>query len=208
MMTPFWEFRLQIVLGCLLFLVAGFAVRAGGIRAGVAFLAAWLFPGAGHVVAGKWKKGLFCFCLLGLLYAIGMWITGFHAVTFEDNQFYYFGKYGSGITLLLAQAGSAEKAVPRLDLHPSWFDPGLLYVCVTGLLNLVLMLNVLELKPATSSAPREAGVPEGNPSSMPPESATPTGKPSSALPGPAVPEGRPDPDLAPPPAPAAPEAAA
>lgn len=198
MMNPSLEFRIQLFLVLIFTVVAGAALKAGGKRALLQFVAAWLVPGVGHVVAGKWRKGLFFFALLGLTYTVGMWITGFRAVTFDDNPFYYFGKYGSGLTLLLARVISVEKAVPRLDLHPSWFDPGLLYVCVMGLLNLVLMLNVLDLKASPKSAPSSA---------FPVVNAT-EGKPSSAPPMDGGPEGKPAADASPPPAPAAPEAAA
>lgn len=130
---------------------------------GIAFLMAWLVPGAGHLMLGKWKKGLFLFGLMGATYLFGLWIVGFRAVSFDDNPFYYVGQYGSGATFLLSRLMGMEKAYPRPDLHPSWFDPGLLYICVVGLLNLVLMMNVLDIKltaptPSTA-APPPAAVP-------------------------------------------------
>lgn len=114
-------------------------------RRGAAFILAWMIPGAGHLFLGKWRKGLFFLFLLGATYLFGLWIVGFRAVSFDDNPFYYVGQYGSGATFLLARLMSVEKAYPREDA-PGWFDPGLLYVCVVGLLNLILMLNVLDLK--------------------------------------------------------------
>jgi hypothetical protein len=147
-------------------MVLGFALAAaiaavsvgGSWKKSVAFFAAWLVPGAGHVLLGKWKKGLFFFALLGATYVFGMWIAGFRPVSFDDNPFYFFGQYGSGATFLVAKLRGAEKAIVRSDIHPSWFDPGLLYVCVVGLLNLVVMLNILDLNagPAPTAAPTVA----------------------------------------------------
>ena len=54
------------------------------------------------------------------------------------------GQYGSGATYLVAHALGVEKAYPRPEIHPSWFDPGLLYVCIVGLLNLVLTFVPLQ----------------------------------------------------------------
>ncbi len=125
----------------------------GSWKRSLAFFAAWLLPGAGHVVMGKWRKGLFFFALLGAAYAFGMHIAGWRPVSFDDNPFYFVGQYGSGATLLVAKLRGAEKAVLSQGIHPSWFDPGLLYVCVVGLLNLVLMLNVLDVKTAPAPAP-------------------------------------------------------
>lgn len=145
---------------------------------GVAFFVGWLVPGAGHVMLGKWKKGLFFFALLGTTYLFGMWIAGFRPVSYDDNPFYFVGQYGSGITLLIAKLRGAEKAIVGTRFHPSWFDPGLLYVCVVGLLNLVVMMNTLDVKvEAAATAPSPA----------PTES-----KPSTAVPAPAAPPASPE----------------
>jgi hypothetical protein len=132
-------------------------------RRSVAFLAAWLVPGAGHAIMGKWRKGLFFLAILGATYLAGLAIVGFRSVSFDDNPFYYVGQYGSGATFLLHRLLSEEKAFPLERLHPSWFDPGLLYVCVVGLLNLVVTLNVLDIKvaaPAGGAPSAPAPAPE------------------------------------------------
>ena len=143
----------------------------GSWKRSLAFFVAWLVPGAGHVMMGKWKKGLFFFALLGAAYAFGMHIAGWRPVSFDDNPFYFVGQYGSGATLLVAKLRGSEKAILSQGIHPSWFDPGLLYVCVVGLLNLVLMLNVLDIKiaPAPTSP---AGAP-ASPAATPPAPASP-----------------------------------
>ena len=116
---------------------------------------------------GKWKKGLFFFAVLGAAYAFGMSIAGWRPVSFDDNPFYFVGQYGSGATLLVAKLRGAEKAILSEAIHPSWFDPGLLYVCVVGLLNLVVMLNILDLK-ASASAPVPAAPGQASPPGPPP----------------------------------------
>jgi len=126
---------------------------------GVAFFIGWLIPGAGHVLVGKWKKGLFFFSILGATYLFGMWISGFRTVTFDDNPFYFVGQFGSGATLLIAKMRGAEKAIIRPGLDPSWFDPGLLYVCVVGLLNLVVMLSLLDARALADAVPSDAAAP-------------------------------------------------
>jgi len=142
---------------------------------GAAILLAWLVPGAGHVLLGKWKKGLFFFSILGATYLFGLWIAGFRSISWDDNPFYYVGQWGSGATFFLARWISVQKAYPREDLPPSWFDPGLLYVCAVGLLNLVVMLNVLEVKrPARAAAPAAPDpVPAALPKEPPPQPEVP-----------------------------------
>jgi hypothetical protein len=132
------------------------AAKGGDRRRGAAFVLAWLVPGAGHALMGKWKKGLFFLAILGATCLFGLWIVGFRSVTFEDNPFYYVGQFGSGSTMLLHELLSAEKAVPRAGVEPSWFDPGLLYVCVVGLLNLVVTLNVMDIRVERPIAPPTA----------------------------------------------------
>ena|SRR6185295_2621409 len=151
------------------------AVSVGGPwKRSAAFLAAWLVPGAGHALLGKWKKGLFFFALLGATYVFGMWIAGFRPVSFDDNPFYFFGQYGSGVSFLVAKLRGAEKAIVRPEIHPSWFDPGLLYVCVVGLLNLVVMLNILDLTPPPAPAKPVAPAPVLPPPAAPPPPAPET----------------------------------
>jgi len=154
-MNPGTELKVVLVAAALAVIVVNLSLKKGERRRGVAFAAAWLAPGAGHVVLGKWAKGLFFFVLLGLTYLAGLYIVGFRTVSFDDNPFYYVGQYGSGLTFLLARVMSEHKAFPRPELHPSWFDPGLLYVCVAGLLNVVIMMNVLDLRvrPVAAAAP-------------------------------------------------------
>jgi hypothetical protein len=158
-MNPEAELKIVLLAAATAVIGVNLSLKKGERRRGVAFAAAWLVPGAGHVVLGRWGKGLFFFLTLGLTYVFGLWIVGFRAVSFDDNPFYYVGQYGSGLTFLLARLMSEHKAFPRLELHPSWFDPGLLYVCVAGLLNVVIMMNVLDLKPAPAPAPAAAAAP-------------------------------------------------
>lgn len=167
----------------------GMFLRKGERIKGVAFFVGWLVPGAGHIVLGKWKKGLFFFGLLGATYLFGMWIAGFRPVSFDDNPFYFVGQYGSGVTLLIAKLRGAEKAIVGDRFHPSWFDPGLLYVCVVGLLNLVVMLNTLDLKLAGAPAAAPEAKPSDASAAAPPAAdATPVAAPAAPSVPPATPE--------------------
>lgn len=149
-MNPRLEWKLVVLGVALLGLIVNLILTRGERRRGIAFVLAWLVPGAGHVLLGRWKKGLSLFAMLAATYVFGLWIVGFRTVSFDDNPFYYVGQYGSGATFLLARLLGEKKAYPLPDMQPSWFDPGLLYACVVGLLNLVVMMNVLDLKAAAA----------------------------------------------------------
>jgi len=161
------ELRTLLIVGGAIFVLVALLMKKGERIKGAAFFVAWLVPGGGHFLLGKWKKGLFFFLLLAATYAFGMAIAGWRPVSFDDNPFYYVGQYGSGATLLLAKLRGAEKAILRPEIHPSWFDPGLLYVCVVGLLNVVVMLNILDLKLAPQPAAATPPAPEKAPSPSP-----------------------------------------
>jgi hypothetical protein len=146
-----------LVLAAVGFMLA--ASRKGERIRAAAFLAGWLVPGAGHLVLGRWAKGLFFLGTLSATYLFGLWITGFRPVSWDENPFYYIGQYGSGATFALARALGPEKSFPRLDLPVSWYDPGLLYVCVAGLLNLVVVCSLIDHPLKTAPAVPAAAPP-------------------------------------------------
>ena len=125
-------------------------------RTGLAFFLAWFVPGAGHLVLGRPVKAAFLFLILAALYVSGLWLSGWRFVSFDDNPFYYVGQFGSGVTTVLAQVFEVPKAFPRPDLPIKWIDPALLYVCVAGLLNVVVTVAVLDAaRPAPARAAEE-----------------------------------------------------
>lgn len=150
-----------VLLVSLTALVYALMSRPERVRA-LAMAAGWLVPGAGHALLGRWKKGLFFFLLLGATYLAGLWIVGFRPVSLDENPFYYVGQYGSGATMLLAKAMGPDKSYPRDAVPVSWYDPGLLYVCVAGLLNLVVVFNLLDVRrPDGAVAEPKAAEPAG-----------------------------------------------
>jgi len=132
-------------------------------KRGVGFFLAWLIPGLGHVFLGHWKKGIFYFFLLGLTYIFGLWICGFRTVSWEVNPFYYIGQFGCGLSFFLGHTLGGINVYPQSNpLFFAWYDPGLLYVCVASLLNLVVAMNVIELKLAGEKSPPKPKVKEAD----------------------------------------------
>lgn len=113
-------------------------------RTGAAFFLAWFVPGAGHLLLGRPVKAAVLFGILAALYVSGLWLSGWRMVSFDDNPFYYVGQFGSGITTALGRILAEPKAFPREDLPTKWVDPAMLYVCVAGLLNIVVTVGVFD----------------------------------------------------------------
>ncbi|HKS16397.1 MAG TPA: DUF6677 family protein [Planctomycetota bacterium] len=127
-------------------------------RTGFAFFAAWFVPGAGHLVLGRPVKALALFLILATLYVTGLWLSGWKYVSFDDNPFYYVGQFGSGVTTLLAQFFGEPKGYPSDAFPTKWVDPAMLYVCVAGLLNVVVTVGVFD-----AVRPEEAAAAPGSP---------------------------------------------
>jgi hypothetical protein len=105
---------------------------------------AWLLPGLGHIFLGRYVKGIFFLVILSATYLAGLWLTNFRTVSAQDNIFYFLPNWGCFVTLLLGNILSFEKPYPHPNLI-SWFDPGVLYICVVGLLNMMIVLNIFTL---------------------------------------------------------------
>jgi TM2 domain-containing membrane protein YozV len=128
----------------------------------IAILLAWLVPGLGHIFVGKVVKGLFFLVILSATYIFGLYLTNFRTISPEDNLFYFIPNYGSGATLFLGNLLSTQKPFPRQNLI-SWYDAGILYVCISGLLNMMLVLNIFKLARTKIQTPEVASEAPSNP---------------------------------------------
>lgn len=104
-------------------------------------IAAWLVPGAGHWLKGRRGKAALFFCLIVGTFFAGALLTWFKGVRFEDNPFYFVGRWGCGLTFALSTwLISPDRPLAAMRL----FEPGILYMCVAGLLNVVILISLLE----------------------------------------------------------------
>jgi len=127
----------------------------------IAIALAWVLPGLGHLFLGRPRKALFFFATLTLTYLLGYVLADFRFVRFDDNPFYYVGRYGSALTWfatwLIRDNG------PRGITPLEFYEPGLLYMCAAGLLNVVLVLNLLSLKEVPADSPQQGDAPPAPP---------------------------------------------
>lgn len=173
----------HLLVGALSLLALGLgtvmALEHGEFRRLAAYWVGWLVPGMGHLILGRPKKALFFAGSVLFLLVSGLWLTGWGSVAFSENPFYYVGRCGCGLTILLGEV--LPKSYPRPDLPVSWYDPGLLYVCVAGLLNFVIMLSLLSAPakgagkrataPKPEAQPLDAADAPPPPTELPPEGA-------------------------------------
>jgi len=105
-------------------------------------LAAWLIPGAGHVVIGDRGRGLTIFIAITITFLIGIMIGGVHCtVNFQTNKAWFFGQiFAGGYTIASAIVGSVASAKPS---YGKTLDLATIYTGVAGLLNVLVILDAM-----------------------------------------------------------------
>ena len=123
------------------------SVAASAGRAGLALLAAllaWLVPGLGHLLLGRWGRGLLFFIAVGGLVVTGYLLRG---NVFPPHSGDPFGTLG-----FLADAASGifyyssrffEAAGP--DVSRAAGDYGTRFIAAAGVVNVLAVLDVIEI---------------------------------------------------------------
>lgn len=110
----------------------------------LALLAGWLLPGAGHMLLGKWVRGLLLFAAIVGMYAIGLALVGkiYTPNTGEMlDMLGFVGQLGMGVLYMLARVfgWGATSATTTLN------DYGSKYLVACGLLNLIAAVDAHSL---------------------------------------------------------------
>ncbi|HMF55132.1 MAG TPA: DUF6677 family protein [Pyrinomonadaceae bacterium] len=115
-------------------------------------IVAWLVPGGGHILVGRWGRGLLLGGTVGLMFLIGLRLGG-HLFGFAGQEGTNallqippaIANMGSGLLYLicwLLNRGFGEGA----DLASSpTFEYGNTFLLVAGLLNYLVMLDAFDL---------------------------------------------------------------
>lgn len=120
-----------------------------------ALVLGWCLPGAGHWILGQRKKALFLFLAIMLTFVAGIVLADYRNVKNADNEFYWAGQLGCGLIYLIANVViGAGRPAGRVPIE--WYEIGLLYICVAGMLNVVLLLNLFNPPPAPPAPAKEA----------------------------------------------------
>lgn len=107
-------------------------------------LAAWLVPGLGHLLTGKWLRGLVFFCCVGGLAIAGYMLRGNVFARHSTDPFGTLGflaDVGSGMFYALAKF--FERAGP--DVSRAAGDYGTRFIAAAGVVNLLGVFDAFEI---------------------------------------------------------------
>lgn len=114
-------------------------------RTFLAVILAYLVPGAGHLYLGRRARAITFFCIVVLMFVIGVAI---------DGDLYTLGHSNGSILRLLAALGSLGAGViywiangmgVHGDVTSITFEHGTAFTITAGLMNLLLMLDVFDI---------------------------------------------------------------
>lgn len=110
-----------------------------------AVLLAYLVPGAGHLYLGRRARAITFFCIVVLMFVIGIAI---------DGDLYTIGHTSGSVLRLLAALGSLGAGViywiaawmgVHGDVTSITFEHGTAFTITAGLMNLLLMLDAFDI---------------------------------------------------------------
>ena len=106
--------------------------------------AAWLVPGAGHLLQGRTQKGLVFLIVLPLMFATGLWLEG-RLFPFQFVEplvgLAAIADLGIGLPYVIAKAmGLGAGRVVALT-----YEYGNAFVIVAGLLNMLVVLDAFDV---------------------------------------------------------------
>jgi len=107
-------------------------------------LAGWLVPGAGHLLVGKWVRGLLLFGSILGMYLIGLGLQGkIYSTSSGDilDLLGFAGQLGLGLLYVLARVFGWGASTVLITLG----DYGTKFLIVGGLLNLISAVDAHSL---------------------------------------------------------------
>jgi hypothetical protein len=110
-----------------------------------AVLLAYLVPGAGHLYLGRRARAITFFCIVVLMFLIGIAIDGDLYTTAHSNGSILrllaaLGSIGAGVMYWIAAGIGVHGDVTSIT-----FEHGTAFTITAGLMNLLLMLDVFDI---------------------------------------------------------------
>ena len=105
----------------------------------VQVFAGWLVPGLGHVLQRRFARGIVVFSMLVGLLVLGTILADGSNLDRERHFYYWGGQFLAGLPGMLLEMAHGHARVTR-DIP--YVDAGLVMVCLSGLLNVLALLDV------------------------------------------------------------------
>ncbi len=112
----------------------------------------WLIPGLGHFLAGDRKRGIVLLILIGSAFGAGLALSDLEAVSRSLHPYAFYAEIGVGAPTMFLVSKEYTKdrvmdgkhSVQTYDRVPPYADAGLLFCSIAGLLNFLLILDLVE----------------------------------------------------------------
>lgn len=112
---------------------------------------AWLWPGLGHISLGHKYRGVLIMAGVLLLVVIGLLVGGLDSVDRKDDRLWFYAQAMCGPVALAADFvnQSLVKTWPEVEVSSPGRvnEMGTLFVALAGLMNFVVILDVLHFYP-------------------------------------------------------------
>jgi TM2 domain-containing membrane protein YozV len=124
-----------------------------GLTPDVLVFAGWLVPGLGHILQRRYRRGIAVFAILVGMLVLGTLLADGSNLDRERHFYYWAGQFLVGAPAMLLEA--IHRHAPVTGEIP-YVDAGLVMVCLSGLLNVLALLDVQGQ--AKAPVPDAAGV--------------------------------------------------
>lgn len=105
--------------------------------------AAWLVPGAGHLLLGKWGRGIVFFATIALLFALGLVQDG--ELFALQPGFFGFLKFFANVSTGTLYLIGKSMGLGQGDIHSFAYEYGNTFLYTAGLLNLLLVVDTFDI---------------------------------------------------------------
>ena len=112
-------------------------------------IAAWLFPGGGHLLQGRLKRGIIIAAVVWIMFVIAIVSGGAHypGFDFKDGMLLYmlnvFGRLGNGIGAIVSWIVAANPSPTVAAL--ATFEYGGRFLEVSGLVNYLAAIDAVDI---------------------------------------------------------------
>lgn len=126
----------------------GEATPVSPTRTALACLAALVFPGLGHVVLGRWARGVVIGLGIALMFVLGLLMKG-HLFKPEPGEWltwlFSFANLGIGLPYFVCLAADIGFKLQPMQAAVATFEYGNTFLLVSGLLNMLATMDAYDI---------------------------------------------------------------